>query len=251
MLRVYIYNCLNHGTITHRGTTSNELRLGGIVGNTSYTTTENCVSGGKFSMITTPSYNKYIGSIVGYASSYTSISYTYFTSDLSGYNKYGKGTPSNESNTLSYDSTSFELSETVSIGEYTGTSLIEALNTAAEYYTLRDYSHWLLNKGNKAVSFTINKNSPFTLNTQIILMPNLASDGNLTYLWYTDKDCTVLFEKMTVEGYIALYGKYGREPPKHESSSSSSKYESESSMAPSFFPYAALVLLFFISMVAF
>ena len=207
--RVYIYNCLNHGTITHNGTGTNELYLGGIVGYTEYTTIENCVSGGKISLPTTASSSNAIGSIVGDVYEDTSISYTYFTSDLSGYDKYGGGTPRSESNTLSYDSTSFELNGTVSIGKYTGSSLIGVLNAAADYYTLRDYSHWLLNRGNNAVSFTINKNSPFALNTQVILLPSLASEGKLNFDgWYTDEELTTPLTESEVNSEIKLYGRY-------------------------------------------
>ena len=59
---------------------------------------------------------------------------------INDYRKYDNGIPLNELNVTSYNSTTFELSETVSIGSYTGTSLIEALNAAAGYYTLLDYS---------------------------------------------------------------------------------------------------------------
>ena len=146
--RAHIYNSLNHGTIIHSGTTTESLYLGGIAGRTHYTTIENCVSGGKISLPTKALWNNYIGTIVGWAYTDTSIKYCYFTSELSGYGKYGyiESTPS-ESNTLSYDSTSFELDETVSIGGYSGSSLIGALNAAADNYALRDYSHWILNKG--------------------------------------------------------------------------------------------------------
>ena len=205
--RVYIYNCLNHGTIMFNGT-SYTLNLGGIVGTAYFTTIENCVSGGKISMIAWASRNNYTGSIVGRVYSRTSISYTYFTSDLSGYSKYGDGTPSSETNTFSYDSTSFELDGTVSIGSYTGNSLIGALNAAADSYTLRDYSHWLLNKENKGVSFTINENSPFTLNAQVILLPSLASEGKLWFDgWYADDGLTTLLTKFEVTSDTELYGR--------------------------------------------
>ena len=210
--RVYIYNSLNHGTITHSGTTTDYLYLGGIIGWTYYTTIENCVSGGKISSITNASSDNYIGSIVGWVSSYTSINYAYFTSDLSGYNKYGyiKNSPISESNTLSYDSTSFELSETVSIGSYSGTSLIDVLNAAADYYTLRDYSHWLLNKGSNAVSFTINgRTNPIKMNYQIILLPSLASDGDMSFDgWYTDNGLITPLTEFEVTSEAELYGKF-------------------------------------------
>ena len=59
---------------------------------------------------------------------------------INDYRKYDNGIPLNELNVTSYNSTTFELSGTVSIGSYTGTSLIEALNAAADYHTLLDYS---------------------------------------------------------------------------------------------------------------
>ena len=208
--KVYIYNCLNHGTITHNGTTSNYLRLGGITGDTEYTTIENCVSGEKISLLTNASKNNYIGSIVGYASSDTSINYTYSTSDLSSYNKYGIGTPSSVSNTFSYDSTSFELDETVSIGDYTGTSLIEALNAATDYYKDRDYSRWLLNKGKNAVLFTINgRTNPIKMDYQVILLPSLASEGDMSFDgWFTDDGLTTPLTEFEVTSETELYGKY-------------------------------------------
>ena len=52
------------------------------------------------------------------------------------YRKYDNGIPLNELNVTSYNSTTFELSGTVSIGSYIGTSLIEAHNAAAGYHTL-------------------------------------------------------------------------------------------------------------------
>ena len=205
--RVYIHNSLNHGIITHNGKT-NSLYLGGIVGYASSTTIENCVSEGKFSLLTNASSN-WIGSIVGYVSNDTSINCTYFASDLSGYKKYGGETPS-ESNTLSYDSTTFELDGTVSIGSYSGTSFIGALNAVADYYALRDYSHWLLNKGNNAVSFTINgRANPIKMNYQVILLPSLASEGNMSFDgWYTDDGLTTPLTEFEVTSETELYGSY-------------------------------------------
>ena len=169
----------------------------------------NCVSGGKISLTTKPS-NNYIGGIAGNVSSSMIINYTYYTSDLSGYGKYGAGTPKNESNTLSYDTTSFELSGAVSIGSYTGTSLIDVLNAAADYYTLRDYSHWLLNKGKNTVSFTINgRTNPIKMNYQIILLPSLADEGNMSFDgWYTDNGLTTPLEEFELTNETKLYGRY-------------------------------------------
>ena len=203
--RVNIYNCLNHGTITHNGTTTSSLYLGGIAGYTSYTIIENCVSGGKISMSTTASSYNYIGSIVGYVVSDISINYTYFTSELSGYKKYGSGTTPSEFVVLSYDSTSFELKGTVSIGDYTGNSLIGAINAAADYNITRDYSHWLLNKGKNAVGFNTNGNSTFTLNSQVILLPSLVGDGNKSFKWFTCDGLETSFKVYEVTNDTIFY----------------------------------------------
>ena len=205
---VYIYNCLNHGTITHKGATSYDLRLGGIAGNTAFTTIENCASGGKILLLGTASNYNRTGSIVGYIPYFTFVNYTYFTSDLGGHKKYGEGTPS-ESNTFSYDNTTFELNGTVSIGTYSGTSLIGALNAYSDNYTLRDYSHWLLNKGNNAVSFTINGKSAFAMNSQVILLPSLASEGNTSFDgWYEDSWLTTPLTEFEVTSDTELYGSF-------------------------------------------
>ena len=204
---LYIRNSFNYGKITHDGTTRYELYLGGIVGRSHHTAIENCVCGGKIST----NNSTFTGSIVGYDWSGTLINYTYFTSKLSGFDKYGfieYSTPS-ESNTFSYDDTTFELNGTVSVGNYTGNSLNDALNAHADYYTLRDYSHWLLNKGNKTVTLTINKRSTFTLNCQVILLPSLVSEGNKSFDgWYTDSGFTKPLTKYEITESKNLYANF-------------------------------------------
>ena len=208
--RMHIFNSINYGTIIS-SSSSYELRLGGIAGLTQYTTIDNCVSAGSISISAgTATYN-YIGSVVGDAFD-ASISYCYTTSELSDYNKYGDGTPSNESNVLSYDSSSFKLSETVSVGSYTGTSLIDALNAAADYYFHRDYSHWILNKNKKIVTFTISdgRASPISMNYQIILTPSLASEGSMYfYGWYEDSAFKTPLAAYEATSDTTLYGKWG------------------------------------------
>ena len=207
--RAYIYNCLNYGKITHKGTSSIHLFLGGIAGYTLYSVTiENCVSGGNIisTPIKAPSNDNHIGSIVGEIRSGASVKYCYFPSGL-GYNKYGSGTPKSESNIFSYDSTTFQLSGTVSIGSYTGNSLISGLNGYAAYKG-SDYSHWLLNKNNKDVSFTINgRTNPIRMSYQIILMPSLAGEGKMNFDgWYMDRGLTSPLTLLEVNESIPLYG---------------------------------------------
>ena len=205
---MYIHNCFNHGSIAHSGTTSEYLYIGGIVGYSYYTTIENCVSGGKISFFTEAPRNNYIGSIAGEAYLGTSISYTYITSDLSDYKEYGRYSPS-KFNILKYDSATFELNDTVSIGSYKGTSLIDALNAAADSYKDSDFSHWLLSKENNAVIFTINRKSTFKMNYPIILLPSLSSEGTMRFIgWYTDDDLTTPLTEFEITDETELYGKY-------------------------------------------
>ena len=208
--KVFIQNCLNYGTINHNGTTTGSLFIGGILGYSASGTNniENCVSGGK---ITSNKASNYIGSVVGYVKSslFTSITHCYWSSD-DGYSKAcGKGSPTVTEST-SFNSTTFELSKTISAGNYTGTSLLDALNAAADHYVLRDYSHWLLNKDNKEVSFTVNNRvKPLTLSAQLILLPSLASEGKLWFDgWYNDSSCTKPLIDFEITSDTPLYGKW-------------------------------------------
>lgn len=174
--RLYIRNCVNYGTVTHDGTTSYILYIGGIAGFCYSTRIENCVSSGS---IVSPKMSVYIGSIAGeiyYSSS--GISNCYWDENIA-YDAVAKEMRlSLLSNNAKFNS-NFELNETVSIGDYKGTSLIEALNEYASYYTLRDHSRWTLNKEGKSVSFMVNNRAQpsLTLSTQIILLPAIANGG--------------------------------------------------------------------------
>ena len=207
--RVYIYNSLNHGTITHNGTTSGDLHIGGIAGYTYRTFIENCVSGGKFSLTKASGKHNYIGSLVGSVSSNTTINYCYSTSDLSGYDKCGqKDSTLSESNIFDYDNIAFEMNETVSVGDYTGNTLIEALNAYSDYYPLSYYSHWLLNKNGNSVTFINGKANPIEVDYQVILLLSLANEGNKSFLWYTDNEFTKPPTEYEVTSDTKLYERY-------------------------------------------
>ena len=149
------------------------------------------MSGGK---ITSNKVSNYIGSVVGYIDSEAtaSITHCYWSSD-DGYNKAcGSGTPTITECINFNSNTTFELNDTVSAYNYTGTSLLDALNAAADYYILRDYCHWALNNGSKKISFAVNGTKRgFTLNSQLILLPGLANKGKVMFDgWYTDNSYT-------------------------------------------------------------
>ena len=122
-----------------------------------------------------------IGSIVGYIYyGDVTILHCYWTNDGGYSDACGGGYPPEIPQSTIFNSTTFELSKTVSVGNYTGTSLLSALNAFVDkYYIYNEYSHWLLSKDNKDASFTINnRTKSFTLDPQLILLPNLAMKGD-------------------------------------------------------------------------
>ena len=212
--RAYIYNCFNNGTIIHSGTTTWELYLGGIAGySLSHASIENCVSGGR-NLIPRSTIDSMtiiiIGGILGHVDFNTTVNYCYFANHSRNYKKYGEGVSSSESNIFKYDIATFELNGNVSIGSYTGNSLIDVLNAYSDYYTLRDYSHWLLNKDNKTVSFIINERSnSIDMDYRIILLPSLASEGKLRFDgWYEDRELTKPLASYEISSDTELYGRY-------------------------------------------
>ena len=207
---ISIQNCFNHGTILNNNMESSGQYIGGVVGYTEFTIIENCVSAGK---ITSKCSSDYIGGIAGYIYFSSQISNCYCDKVVE--NIFGLIDSSSISGSSNFDSSSFELNESVSIGDYTGTSLLEALNAAADYYYLRDYSHWALNRNNNTVSFTINgrTNPSITLNSQIILLPSLAIERVLWFDgWYTDTFCASPLASFEITSDKELYGKWGENP---------------------------------------
>ena len=201
----YVRNCLNYGTITYKGTTAYKLYMGGIVGYSTRSDFDNCVSFGSISLSGTSEYN-YIGGIAGDFYSST-LSNCYWVEGIK-YNvsSYLYGSQISESSKFN---SNFVLNESVSVGNYKGTSLIEALNAAADYYTLRDYSRWTLNKNGKDMTFKVNGGNGFKLNSKIVLLPNLAIGGRLWFDgWYKDSVCTTKFGDNEISTNTELHGKY-------------------------------------------
>lgn len=208
----YLYNCLNYGLTVHIGTTAKFLTIGGILGSNDYGNEEidNTVD---FGSILTNSRRGYredrIGSLVGYLYEST-VSHSYWVSgtksEAVGYNDGGS-----LSECPSFSSNSFALARPVNVGDYSGSSLINAINAGADLHSSsRRYSKWLLNRGNKAVLFAVNNERPFfRIESQLILMPNLAdSVEKKFYGWYTDSACIIPLTNFEITIDISLYGKW-------------------------------------------
>lgn len=210
---IYIQNCLNVGPISNENTKSSEQHIGGIVGYSEYTLFENCVNFGK---ITSMHSTGNIGGIGGEVSYYSQISNCHWGKNTAE-NGYGlMDSDSTASNCLTFDLNTFELSISMSVGSYTGKSLLDALNAFSKHYYLHDYSKWILNKNSKSVSFTLNGKSTLTMSHKIILLPSLASDGKLWFDgWYTDSSCKSPLKSFDITAATPLYGKWGENTNKY------------------------------------
>lgn len=201
----YVQNTANYATIYHGSSRIHNLFSGGIARYSSYVYIENCVNGG------TIPRSGYYGGVVGYTDSSTYINYCYWekNSNPSKVNAYGVITGT--FTTFTYDGTTLELTDTISIFNYTGTSLVGALNSFVfKRYLHGGYSHLLLNKEKKGASFTVNNTKlSFSLSSPLILLPNFADNDKIHFEgWYTEKGLTTPLTNFEVNKDIELYGKW-------------------------------------------
>lgn len=208
---IRIRNCLNYGFITNNNLGSSYQNIGGIAGYIGYADIEICVSSGGVSSI----YSGNIGGIGGILS-YTQVSNSYWDKGVVE-SAYVTTSYSTLSESSCFDPTTFELNESVSAWGYTGNSLLGALNAAADHYYLRDYSHWALNRNGDTVKFTTkDRSSSITLNSKIILLPYLASEGHLWLDgWYTDATYESPLESFEITGDKDLFGKWEENTKKY------------------------------------
>ena len=200
----YIENCLNTGAISDNGKTKSRAHIGGVIGNGIQCRVRNSVSYGRMEIKEVAEG----GGIAGRMErSYITHSYW---AESSAEKLCTEITESEYLDNSAFESANFVLNESVSAGNYKGTSLIEALNGAARHYRTRDYSRWALNKDGKEVTFTVNGgNASSTLNSKIVLLPNLAAEGKTCFDgWYTDEECTAEFAQNEIGSNTELYGKY-------------------------------------------
>lgn len=209
-----ISNCLNYGLIMHTGTTLYRLNIGGIVGRAenSAAIIDNVVNLGL--ILSNSNRRDRIGSIVGYVSD-IAVTHSYWLggSIYGPVGDYGSGASLDACANIS--SSSLQLLSPVRVGKYYGYSLISALNAGVDLYaSSREYSKWLLNKDNNAVSFVnADEGRPFCkINTQLILTPTLAGGQDKKFkCWYTDASCTTLLKNYEVSSDVSLYGKWAKQ----------------------------------------
>lgn len=211
-IKSYLYNCLNYGYIYNIGTLSTYITIGGVVGANSYGREEinSIVNLGYISSINTGKTSndvlKRIGSLTGILYQ-IELSNSYWVS-FSNYDFAGQNNGGSTLECSNFSSTTFTLVSPVSVGSYSGNSLISALNAGSELYASRGYSKWLLNKNINAVSFLVNGNPLIKVNSQVILIPSLADGVSKKFSgWYTDSSCTSLLTNYEISTSTTLYGK--------------------------------------------
>lgn len=186
---IYLQNSVNYGSITINYE-SLYIYTGGISGYIQYTTMENCVSGGKISMLNKDAAN-YAGSLVGTVYSNSIIKNCIWTSDVGFSDPNGQGNPTVKNSYLSL----------------VNKTTVEFLNA---FSSTNNWNKWILNSKSSKIKFIINNGKSFTLSNQLILLPDanifsiLVFDG-----WFTDSFCTEKFDLSAIEKDTTLYALYG------------------------------------------
>ena len=201
--KIRVQNCLNYGSLSNEGKTK-FLYIGGISGYNSNEKVENCVSAGR---ITSSTESGSIGSIIGY-DYYLSISHCYWSESIP-FNPISTFNSTSDNSSTSFNE-NFVLKEAVTVEGYTGKSLLDALNTYVDKYRFAEYSYWLTNKNSNAVTFLVNGNEKFSLNSQVILLPDLVNKEEVMFDgWYTDSECTSQLETFSISEQTSLYARFG------------------------------------------
>lgn len=183
---VHIKNVLNSGNVIYYGDSSSDLYAGGITGYVSYTYIENCVTTGNITSDVTGNYI-YIGSVSG---SSPTITHSFWANYI-GYNVTGQGTPA-----IDDESSQSELNSTLvgKLNDYAGNNL---------------WNKWILNTNGAPVTFKINNKKGFTVDSEVILLPDLINNDERTFNgWYEDEVLAVLFANNEVNSGITLYGMF-------------------------------------------
>ena len=197
-----VNNCLNLGALYFDSRNADSSHAGGIVGHGEYCAFDNCVSAARIILAGEPNLGA-IGSLCG-TSTYSTFKNCYWNEAA------GPISPGTETEECSSYNSSFILSKTITAGNYTGNKLLDALNTAVDYYVLYDYSHWGYTRGKYKIDFTINgRTKHFIPDNQLLLLPGLSPEGMTTFDgWYVDEECTEPLKDYIFEGNLEVFGKW-------------------------------------------
>lgn len=212
--RPAIVNSANYGAVEIKANSvKSYFNIGGLVGNFREADIVNCVSYGKIASEVVPPYKSQYGSIAG--STHLADVYHSFWSEQIAYDVSDDIPPERVIESCNFDEETLELNDTVTVQGYTGTSLIDALNAYARYYTLREYNEWLANKGQHKVTFALNDAYTFATTASAILPPHFLSEGkNWFNAWFLDDRYTMPL-KEEIMADVTLYGKYAENTMKY------------------------------------
>lgn len=203
-----VQNSINYGIVAHTGSTKNALNIGGVAGRTAYLNTSlaNCVSAGL--IVANRNRNDRIGAVVGHL--YKGTAANCYWDDSVHYAPYGFVEGGAYQGGSNFSAASFVLEQTVTVGGYTGSSLLDALNAGADARAADEFSRWALNRNRAAVVFRLNgERTLYKTNTQIIVLPNLAPEGEIRFDgWYLDEACTQPLVDGEIKTNTVLYGKW-------------------------------------------
>lgn len=199
-----ILNNLNYGTIEYATDTDiYEFYIGGIVGLNYYTEIDNCVNYGD---ILTSGENVFAGSIVG-KFYFCAISHCYWNKGFDSIGVYNYPLAS-VVECSGFDPSTFELDNEISVGNYSGKLLLDALNAASDLYYQHEYSKWLSNKNGKNAKFIMGDDRELAVKSKLILMPYLAREGSIVFDgWYEDSSFVEKIKTFSIENDAEFYGK--------------------------------------------
>lgn len=203
-----IQNSINYGEVRQKDGSASFVGIGGLVGICNgVCQIENCVNFGSTSY---SAGTGYMGGIAGFIDDSTSIlTYNYWSAD--GPNRLFGVTRdkfSTITNCSEFNPRTYILGEAIRIGDYTGTSLIDALNAGVKYHELLDYSPWVLNRNGKIVTSAVDGRDVTSLVSPLLLLPNFVSDKEqMFYGWYTDNGCSMPYTDIETVSDIKVFGK--------------------------------------------
>ena len=201
----YVLNCLNLGDVTVSKKNNDWAFLGGIVGEVNKGYIFNSVNMGKFYVIPDGTgagilSQEIVGTLEGNVFNCYSQNMT-FNTTIKSDDYFGCGV---------FDENYMLLNE-ATVGEYTGKSLISALNAFTDVFYFYEMSRWLLNKNEKVLSFLPSKNNkkPIEMSSGLVLLTQIPDDyKHHFYGWYGDASFSTPFTAQEIDKDTTLYGKY-------------------------------------------
>ena len=193
-----IQNCLSYRPIAYRGTTSNDLFIGSILGDSHSGNVDivNCVS----ALVLDPMKGGFAIGFVGKSSgneAKTEITHCFWTDGVEYKEQQGTKPPPPPPSPPPGETFIFTMNATT-------------LNELNGYTETNGWNKWLLNTNNHTMTFKVNEYSGFSLSSQIVLLPDLSATGSNTFKgWFTSSMYSTTLTSYETAEAMTLYGLYG------------------------------------------